>query len=105
MSVTETLFQELFRAELGEHYDRALAIFHNYGPNLQGALMAVFVHLSERQRVPETLAVLEMHYEAWLKEQSVSARGLLPNETGINPTEVLFAELVRILIFRADLLE
>lgn len=89
-------FRDLLKPLLGENYERALALFHNYGPNLSFDVTNVLMQASSqgKDKVNTVMQRLEKHYEEHLCYQDPRIRGTIKdNLLGVNPTE---AEFLRI---------
>ena len=94
--ITEKQFKELFQPKLGEHYERAIATFKNYGRLLSYDVTNVLLHALDKDKVEEVLDTLEKHYRDHLRRQHPELRGRVEDRLlGINKTVTMFSELFR----------
>ena len=89
--VSEQLFQELLQARLGDHWNRALMTFRDWGPNLSFDVADVLLHASKQEKVPEVLSMLETHAREHLDYQHPEIRGRVES-LGSNPTKRLLLD-------------
>jgi len=94
-SVSEADFVKLFKKELGEHYQRALTVYKNYGPKLSYDVTNVLLHALDKNKVEEVLTILEKHWNEHLQYQHPEIKGRV-KIFGQNPTEKIFLEICEI---------
>ena len=92
-SVSEKQFQEVLQQYLDISYDRALAVFRNYGNRLSYDVTNVLLHASDKGKVSEVLEILEEHYKNHLNFQHPRIRGTVADGLGINLTEDMFLRI------------
>ena len=89
-TISEQKFSELLKSGLDGSWERALGVFHDYGPNLSYDVTNVLLHAVDQGKVDEVLCILEEHYKNHLQFQHPKIRGTVGNNFGINPTEEMF---------------
>ena len=87
---SEQQFCASLQSKLGDSWDRALAVFRNYGEHLSYDVTNVLLHAADQGKTDEVLNILEEHYQNHLKFQHPQIRGNVSNCLGVNPTEVMF---------------
>lgn len=96
--VNQEQFDQILRAKLGTSWDRALALFCNYGPNLGYDVTNVLLHASDQGRLEEVLGILEEHYQSHLQYQHPEIRGTVRDRLlGVNPTRAMFLRICQLL--------
>ena len=92
--VTETQFEGLFKAKLGEHHKRALTIFTEYGKLLSWDVANVMLHAVDKGKVEDVLVELEKHMEEHLQFQHPEIRGTVEDRLlGVNKTRTMFLQI------------
>jgi len=90
-TINEKLFEALLKKRLGQFWDRAHAVFHNYGRQMSNEITNILLHALNKEKVDEVLMALEQHFEKHLQHQHPEARGRVrDNLLGTNPTETVF---------------
>ena len=93
-AINEGKFEQLLRGRLGGHWERALTVFRNCGPNLAYDVTNVLLHAAGGSKVAEVLGILEKHFREHLQFQHPEIRGTV-SSLGVNPTEVMFLGICR----------
>jgi len=89
--ISEEIFEALLKNRLGQFWDRAHAVFHNYGRQMSHEITNILLHALDKEKVDDALTVLEQHFEKHLQYQHSEARGRVrDNLLGTNPTETMF---------------
>lgn len=79
--VSEQDFNDLLKEKLGDHYNRALEVFQDYGESVSWDIINVLLHAVNKQKISEVLDILEKHYEELeLGRQHPDARGIYKGE-------------------------
>jgi hypothetical protein len=92
--ITEEQFEELFKAKLGGHYERALKIFKHYGTLLSWDVTNILFHAADQGKVDTVLTELEKHWEEHIQFQHPEIRGTVNDAgTGVNKTQQMFLHL------------
>ncbi len=87
--IKEDEFKEIFRENLGEFYERALAVFQNYGEIFSFDIVNVLLHAIDKDKVDEVLSALEEHWKNHLSFQHPKARGRF----GVERNEKFFLDI------------
>ncbi len=93
--VYEPQFQNLLQSKLGDAWDRALTVFHNYGEDMSWDVTNVLLHAVDKGKVKDVIGTLEKHYESHLQFQHPDIRGTVSDDFGVNPTMAMFFNLCR----------
>ncbi|MCP6726697.1 MAG: hypothetical protein KJI69_01480 [Patescibacteria group bacterium] len=91
--LTEEQFGETFKEDLGDFFERALALFRDFGPVLSYDVFNVLLHAKDQKRVEEILGLLDEHQKSVLSLQHPDVRGRVHGSLGVNKTQVFFVEL------------
>ena len=92
--ITEEQFEGLFRAKLGGHYGRALAIFTQYGKRLSWDVANVLLHAADKGKIEDVLSELEKHWKEHLQFQHPEIRGTVEDRLlGVNKTRIMFLQV------------
>lgn len=73
--VTKVQFENLLKVKLGEHYERALAVFTHYGPILSRNVADVLSIAADKGKIDDVLTELEKHWQECLFFQPPEMRG------------------------------
>ena len=80
--VNEQDFSAFLKEKLGDHYDRALKVFQDYGKSVSWDITNVLLHAVDKQKISEVLDTLEKHFkEIALDRQHPDARGTYKGKT------------------------
>ncbi|MEK7062192.1 MAG: hypothetical protein AAB940_00415 [Patescibacteria group bacterium] len=91
---TEKQFEEFFKLKLGEHYERALIVFTQYGKLLSWDVTNVLLHASDKGKVDDVLTELEEHWKEHLQFQHPEIRGTVESGLfGLNKTRTMFLQI------------
>lgn len=88
-TISEEQFKQYLENKLGNHYQRALTVFKNYGDKLSWDIVNVLLHAADKQKTSEVLSILEKHWETHLQFQHPEIRGTVSGLGG-NPTQAMF---------------
>lgn len=88
-------FRDQFEAVLGDKYPAAYELFIGYGSHLTQEFAKIVEHARQKGKLDVVLGMLRKHYMEHLIFFDLSVRGKLPNESGQNPTEMLFDQIYR----------
>ena len=94
--ITNAQFEDLLKAGLGEHYERALAVFTNYGSILSWDVVNVLLHAIDKKKIEDVFTELEKHWEEHLQYQHPKIRGTVEDKMlGINKTQMIFIHVCK----------
>jgi hypothetical protein len=92
--VNEQMFCSLLQSKLGASWDRAIKIFHDYGPNLSYDVTNILCFAADQAKTDEVLEVMEKHYKSHLQFQHPDIRGTAGDRLlGVNPTTSMFLRI------------
>lgn len=96
IEVSEQVFRDVLESRLGEFWERALKVFHNFGPNTAYDVTNVITHAADQGKVEEVIRILEDHYERDLQFQHPEIRGTIEDRLlGVRPTQAMFLRICR----------
>lgn len=89
--ITEKQFEKIFNGKLGEHRERALTVFTQYGQLLSWDVVNVLLHAVDKDKIDDVLLELEKHWEEHLQCQHPEIRGTVQDGLlGVNKTKSMF---------------
>ncbi len=92
MRVSESAFEELLKDKVQDYWDRALKMFHEYGPALAWDVTNVLLHGADQGKTDEVLKTLEEHWSNHLYRQHPQMRGHFDELFG-SPTKDMFQKI------------
>ncbi len=93
IKMDEERFERLLKGRLGSSWERAFAVFRNYGAFLAYDVSHVLLHGVNQGKVEEVLKILEKHYAEEMEHQAPEVRGRVANAFGHNKTKRMFIGL------------